>query len=42
MEDNRHDNIITYDTPAYKPRKKKIGDRRDGPLLISFSKNILG
>ena len=30
MEDTRHENIITYDTPAYKPRKKRIGDRRDG------------
>lgn len=30
MEDKRHENITTYDTPAYKPRKKKFGDRRDG------------
>ena len=30
MEDTRHDNIITYDTPAYKPRKRRVGDRRDG------------
>ena len=30
MEDTRHDNILTYDTPAYKPRKRKLGDRRDG------------
>ena len=30
MEDTRHDNIVTYETPAYKPRKKKFGDRRDG------------
>lgn len=30
MEDTRHDNIITYDTPAYKPRKRRLGDRRDG------------
>ena len=30
MEDTRHDNIITYDTPAYRPRKRKLGDRRDG------------
>lgn len=33
MEDKRHENITTYDTPAYKPRKKKIGDRRDGRRL---------
>ena len=30
MEDTRHDNIMTYDTPAYKKRKKRLGDRRDG------------
>ena len=30
MEDTRHDNIITYDTPAYKPRKRRLGDRKDG------------
>ena len=30
MEDKRHENVITYESPAYKPRKKKIGDRRDG------------
>ena len=30
MEDKRHENITTYDTPAYKPRKKRFGDRRDG------------
>nr|MBE6545477.1 hypothetical protein [Oscillospiraceae bacterium] len=30
MEDTRHDNIITYDTPAYKPRKRRFGDRKDG------------
>ncbi len=28
--DNRYDNIVTYDTPAYKKRKRKIGDRKDG------------
>ena len=30
MEDKRHENITTYDSPAYKPRKKRFGDRRDG------------
>ena len=33
MEDKRYDNIVTYDTPAYKPRKKKFGDRRAGRRL---------
>lgn len=28
--DNRYDDIMEYDTPAYAPRKKKWGDRRDG------------
>ncbi len=30
MTDNRSDNIVTYDTPAYKPRKKRWGDRKEG------------
>ena len=30
MEDKRHEDIVTYDTPAYKPRNKRFGDRRDG------------
>ena len=30
MEDTRHENITTYETPAYKPRKRRFGDRRDG------------
>jgi len=33
MEDKRHEDILTYDTPAYKPRKKRFGDRRDGRRL---------
>lgn len=33
MEDTKYGNIITYDTPAYKPRKKRLGDRRDGRRL---------
>ena len=33
MEDTKYGNIITYDTPAYKPRKKRFGDRRDGRRL---------
>ncbi len=31
--ENRYDNIVTYDTPAYKPRKRRLGDRRDGRRL---------
>ena len=31
--ENRYDNIITYDTPAYKPRKRRWGDRKEGRLL---------
>ncbi len=30
MTDNRSDNIVTYDAPAYKPRKKRWGDRKEG------------
>lgn len=33
MEDTKYGNIVTYDTPAYKPRKKRFGDRRDGRRL---------
>ena len=33
MKDNKYENIITYDTPAYKPRKKRFGDRKDGRRL---------
>ena len=28
--ENRYDDIVEFDTPAYKPRKKSIGDRPDG------------
>ena len=28
--DQRHEGIIEYDTPAYKVRKKRLGDRYDG------------
>ena len=27
---NKYDDIVTYDAPAYKPRKKRWGDRYDG------------
>ena len=30
IKDNRYDNITTYDTPAYAPRKRRWGDRREG------------
>ncbi len=26
----RHENIVTYDTPAYKPHKRRFGDRKEG------------
>ena len=31
--DSRYDGILEYDTPAYKERKKRFGDRRDGRRL---------
>ena len=30
MANNKYDDLITYDTPAYKPRKKRWGDRKEG------------
>lgn len=30
MTDNQYSDILTYDTPAYKPRKKRWGDRKEG------------
>ena len=32
----RYDNIIEYDTPAYKERKKQRGDRREGRRIKSL------
>lgn len=29
-KENRYDNIITYDTPAYKKRRRRFGDRKEG------------
>lgn len=29
-KDERHDNIVTYDTPAYKKRRRRLGDRKEG------------
>ena len=31
--DKRHECIVEYDTPAYKPRKRRLGDRYDGRLI---------
>ena len=30
---NSHKTVVQYDTPAYAPRKRRIGDRRDGRRL---------
>ena len=32
-KEDRHEGIVEYDTPAYKPRKRRFGDRYDGRLL---------
>lgn len=29
-KETRHENIVTYDSPAYKPRKRRFGDRKEG------------
>ena len=34
--ENRYEDIVEYDTPAYMPRKKKIGDRRDGRRITTM------
>ncbi len=33
MENDKYDGIMTYDTPAYKERKKRWGDRKEGRLM---------
>jgi hypothetical protein len=33
MTEINYEDIVSYDTPAYKPRKKKWGDRREGRRL---------
>ena len=33
MQDKRLEPIVEYDTPAYAPRKKRWGDRKEGRLL---------
>ena len=30
MEDKRLEPIVEYDTPAYAPRKRRFGDRKEG------------
>ena len=30
MDEKRFDDIVEYDTPAYAPRKRRFGDRREG------------
>lgn len=37
MEDLRHQNPTVYDTPAYKVRKRRFGDRKDGRKLRSLT-----
>lgn len=37
MEDKRLDPIFEYDTPAYKPRKRRFGDRKEGRRLRTIS-----
>ena len=29
-KETRHENIVTYDTPAYQSRKRRFGDRKEG------------
>ena len=29
-KESRYENIVSYDTPAYKPRKRRLGDRKEG------------
>ena len=36
MIDNRYDGIIEYNTPAYAPRKKRWGDRKEGRRVRSL------
>ena len=36
-KEKRYEDIITYDTPAYKPRKRRFGDRKEGRKLRSLS-----
>ncbi len=37
MQDKRLEPIVEYDTPAYPPRKKRWGDRKEGRLLRTIA-----
>lgn len=47
MEDKRLDPIVEYDTPAYKSRKRRLGDRKEGrrvrtiPAMTQFTPFIM-
>ena len=47
MEDKRLEPIVEYDTPAYKPRKRRLGDRKEGrrirtlPAMSQFTPFIM-
>ena len=47
MEDKRLEPILEYDTPAYKPRKRRLGDRKEGrrirtlPAMSQFTPFIM-
>ena len=47
MEDKRLEPIVEYDTPAYKPRKRRLGDRKEGrrvrtiPAMTQFTPFIM-
>ena len=34
--ENRYEDIVEYDTPAYRSRKKRIGDRGDGRRIMTL------
>ena len=40
LGDEKYAGIIEYDTPAYKPRKKRFGDRYDGRLVRTLPSMI--
>lgn len=34
--ENRYDNIVEFDTPAYRPRKRRLGDRAEGRRIMTL------
>ena len=36
-KENRHEDIVTFDTPAYKKRKRRFGDRKEGRRLRTLN-----